>query len=87
MALWFKIYTKPLSAIAWKHHVNIHLYADDNQLNIPFNPEESTTAMVRLEACIEDKMLWIRGNGLMLNKEKSEFMFLGSSTDIYKVTD
>ena len=34
----FKLYTKPLAAIAQKHGVYLHLYADDTQLYLPFRP-------------------------------------------------
>ena len=50
----FKLYTKSLTAIAHKHNIQIHLYADDTQLYIPLNPEQTKEDMGHLEACIED---------------------------------
>jgi len=48
----FKLYTKPLTSIAKKHNINIHLYADDTQLYTSFDPRDSEPALARLEACI-----------------------------------
>ncbi len=33
----FKLYTKPLTSIVAKQMVQIHLYADDTQLYVPFH--------------------------------------------------
>ena len=55
----FKPYTKPLSAIARKHGVSIHLYADDTQLYVSCDPDDIDTALAKLEACIEDVRLWM----------------------------
>ena len=56
----FKLYTKPLTAIAKKHNINIHLYADDTQLYIPFDPHNSEEALSQLEACIDEKSGWMK---------------------------
>ena len=50
----FKLYTKPLAAIAAKHGVYLHSYADDTQLYVPFDPKNSKIAMLRMEACIAE---------------------------------
>ena len=75
----FILYTKPLTSIAKKHNVNIHLYADDTQLYVPFNPcnsGESLEAMKRLECCIEEIRTWMTENYLCLNDGKTEFLIL-----------
>jgi len=83
----YKLYTKPVSSIAQKHGISVHLYADDTQLYLPFNPSDSASAMARLEACVEDIKLWMERNFLKLNDSKTEFIIFGTSTDIAKVTE
>ena len=83
----FKLYTKPLTSIAKRHNVSIHLYADDTQLYVPFNPSDSEAAMARLEECIEDIRQWMTMNFLKLNDSKTEFVILGSPQDVAKVTE
>ena len=82
----FKIYTKPLTAIAQKHGIHIHLYADDTQLYTSFEPENSEAALERLEACIEDIRDWMETNYLKLNNSKTEFVIFGTKKDLNKVS-
>jgi len=82
----FKLYTKPLSSIARKHDINIPLYADDTQLYVSFDPEESEVVLTRLEACLEDIRLWMEENFLKLNDSKTEFVIFGAPQDIALVT-
>ena len=79
---WFKLYTKPLTAIAYKHNIQIHLYADDTQLYIPFNPEQSEEAMGWLEAFIEDIRDWMNTNFIKLNDSKTEFIIFGTPKNV-----
>lgn len=82
----FKLYTKPLTSIAERHGISIHLYADDTQLYTSFNPEDSEQAMERLELCIEEIRIWMESNYLKLNDSKTEFMIFGAPKDVAQVS-
>ena len=83
----FKLYTKPLAAIAQKHGVNLHLYADDTQLYLPFDPQNSKSAMEQMEACIVEIQLWMANNFLSLNAGKTEFIIFGTQNDVMEVSE
>ena len=83
----FKPYTKPLTAIAQKHGVSIHLYADDTQLYVSCDPENVDTAVERLEACIEEIRVWMSVNNLKLNDNKTEFVAIASRQQLSNVSD
>ena len=78
----FKLYTKPLAAIAKKHGVHLHLYADDTQLYLPFDPQNSKVAIEQIEACIMEIKSWMGANFLKLNDEKTECIMFGSQHDL-----
>ena len=73
--------------IAHKHNIQIHLYADDTQLYIPFNPEQSEEAMGRLESCNEDIRDWMDTNFLKLSDSKTEFIIFSTRKNVNKVTE
>jgi hypothetical protein len=81
----FKPYTKPLSAIAAKHGVSIHLYADDTQLYVSCDPEDIESAVSRMEACIEEISQWMHANHLKLNDSKTEFLTLGTKHQLSQI--
>ena len=50
----FILYTADLADVAAAHDVNIHSYADDTQLHLHCQREDTTMAIQRLEMCISD---------------------------------
>ena len=81
----FPPYTSPLFDIAKKHNIQVHMYADDTQLFVPFKVEEYDEAMNRLEACVAEMRLWLSENHLKLNDEKTEFVVIGQKQLINRI--
>ena len=78
----FKIYIIPIGRIISKHHIQYHMYADDIQLFLSFNPSDSSSiqsALSRLSACISEIKSWMTNNMLKLNDKKTEFFIAISS--------
>ena len=77
----FVIYTGPITKIAQKHNLNVHLYADDTQLYLSFDaklPGDELLAVSRVQDCANDIKKWMRQNKLKLNDDKTEFMIMSS---------
>ena len=68
----FKFYTKPITGIAKRHGVHLHLYAADTQLYLHFGPQNPQVAILWMEAYIAEIKSWITANFLKLNDEKTE---------------
>ena len=72
----YSIYTLPVGDIAHHHGVNYHVYADDTQLYVSFDPSdplELENALSVLQNCIKDIKIWMNFNKLKLNESKTEF--------------
>ena len=75
----FTIYTGPLGDIARRHGINVHMYADDAQLYVPFDQTDAPrTVCAKLEACIRDFKEWMTNNFLQLNDSKTELICFAS---------
>ena len=83
----FSLYTVPLAAIAQKHGLKCHFYADDTQLYITLEPDTCflNSILERIEKCIEEIAAWIRSNFLKLNGDKSEYLNFGSTKNLNKL--
>ena len=74
----FIIYTSPLGDILRRHGVSFHCYADDTQIYLSFNVDNSDSAIKTMENCIQDVRHWMATNFLRLNDDKTEFIILGT---------
>ena len=78
----FPSYSSPLFKIARQHGVEMHMYADDTQLYIPFKPEEYNTATSKMQDCLASIRSWMSQNQLKLNDDKTEFMIIGKPNSL-----
>ena len=65
-----------------KHGISFHIYADDIQLYISFDPRipgAAELALAKLSACIKEIHQWMTINMLKLNESKTEFFVVASS--------
>jgi hypothetical protein len=85
----FTNYTAPLGDIMRSHITDNHLYADDTQMYREFrlsSTGEPGKAIQALEQCICDVRVWMAKNFLKLNDDKTEFMVIGSSHLLKKLS-
>ena len=79
----YSIYTVPVGDIARHHGVNYHVYADDTQLHVSFDPSdllelENALRHTVLQNCTKDIKIWMNVNKLKLNESKTEFFVAAS---------
>ena len=70
----FILYTKEIESIARKYGFKIHMFADDNQLYIEFNPLVHNMDDIERQIihCLSDIKAWMTTNNLCLNSNKTE---------------
>lgn len=68
----------PLGSILYKYGVSFHSYADDTPLYLSFNPN-SSSALGRLLAGVDEVKAWMSANFLSLNDSKTEIIVFGPS--------
>ena len=72
--LLYTLYTTPLGAIIRNHNMNYHMYADDTQLYLSIEPNNSHVLMSTIEDCVNDVKNWMLMNKLKLNEDKTEII-------------
>ena len=77
--LLFSIYLLPLGELIRRNNLSFHMYADDVQLYLTFQPNKvsSSTASESVQHCIQEIHSWMNSNKLKLNGNKTEFITLG----------
>ena len=77
----FTAYAQPVAAIINSFQVAYHIYADDTQLYVSFDPKSSgdiASAKLRLTNCITEIRSWMLANKLKLNDSKTELFLIAS---------
>ena len=79
----FILYTKELELIAKKHGLRIHMYADDTQLYIEFNPlyDQYSNIEEKIAECFKEVSAWMMQNILKLNPKKTEVIVVKSKNN------
>ena len=76
--LLFVLYINDIESVGNKHGVSIDIYADDSQWYISFSPLDERSAAVRnMQECMADLKMWMEGNYLKVNFDKTDVLFLG----------
>ena len=66
-----------------------YIYADDIQLYLSFSPNDNANqeaALARVERYFEDIRNWMLNDKSKLNDDKTEFMIIGTSQQLAKVS-
>lgn len=77
--LLFSLYMLPLGDIIREHSVGFHSYADDTQLYISAEPND-TAAINSIANCLLAINKWMSNNFLRLNEDKTEILLIGPKT-------
>ena len=73
--LLFVLYTADLVPLIADHCLSSHLYADDTQVYGWSSPSDASTLQANMSQCIHDVARWTCSNRLLLNAQKTEFIW------------
>lgn len=71
----FILYTQDIIPLVQNLGLNINVFADDIQVYGSCSPGDTSQLCVRLTSCISSVGSWLRSNRLLLNSNKTEFMW------------
>jgi len=83
----FILYSTSLSSLIFDSYVGHHLFADDTQLFISSRAPEISANMLHVQNTIDLVSKWMSANLLSLNQSKTEFLLIGISAQLSKVSD
>jgi len=84
--LLFAVYCSPVADVIASHSVRCHQYADDTQLHLAMRVDNTAAGLSIYAACTTDVKQWYMQNGLQLNPDKSEALFMGTATQLRAVS-
>lgn len=76
--LLFLLYTVDILHIIEANGLMGHMYADDTQSYLHFDPNEADMAVANIQACFSELQIWMSNNKLVLNASKTEIILFGS---------
>ena len=79
-AILYSMYTAPIADVIKRPGMGFHLYADDTQLHMSFNPVDALKSKSLIKRCIQDVQQWMVVNTLELNGDKTELLILTFSS-------
>ena len=88
LGLLFSAYASKLFEVIKLYLPNAHAFADDTQLYLSFNPDNSldeAEAVHVMEQCIRAIRAWMQADKLKLNKNKTEVMLIGTRQKLSRV--
>ena len=80
------MYCSPVADVIASHGVRCHQYADDTQLHLAMCVDNTSAGLFILAACTTDVKQWYMQNGLQLNPDNSETLFMGTATQLRAVS-
>ena len=76
--LLFILFTNDLVSLVQQHGLNIHMYADDIYIYSACPPSKRHITSAQISECFDTLIAWFASNRLLLNPDKSEFMWCAS---------
>ena len=81
------LFISPVAQVVEKFGLRHHQYADDTQIYVSFKPTDSLQCLSVMEQTTHAVRNWFTMNGFLLNPDKTEAMFLGTSRNLSKIKD
>ena len=82
----FTMYTQPLGSVIQQLGTTYHLFVDDLQLHDSAAPSEFSSLVRDMTSSIEDVGVWMKGNKLNMNDDKTELIAIGSKSKLKQVS-
>jgi len=82
--LLFAVYCNPVADVTASYRVQYHQYADDTQLRLAMQVDNTSDGLSVLSACTTDVRQWYMQNGLQLSPDKSEALMIGGNIPLVR---